>query len=258
MNELEKIQEENKNLVSDLKQLAGTEDSRLSVLSAIFIRLNNEMRLQNIQDTRREISYSAKDFGLIPEKYIESMNSIVRSYIEQINRFMKAYNDRFINIQNVLYNAEEKQKYYFFKIREVSVMKKICELAEKPEESYQVLNQEINEYKKQLAIYERIISMCDKEFEECKNKREADFKELFEINQENAIAVITKQNPVMKFFKMIQNKFNGYEKFSKTVLQKHASKINKMKTEIISNYINKTKQDILRFSGEVKELVGNS
>ena len=83
-------------------------------------------------------------------------------------------------------------------------------------------------------------------------------KELFEINQENAIAVITKQNPIVKFFKMIQNKFNGYEKFSKTVLQKHASKINKMKTEIISNYINKTKQDILRFSGEVKELVGNS
>ena len=216
------------------------------------------MRLQNIQDTRKEISYSAKDFGLIPEKYIDSMNSIVRSYIEQTNRFMKAYNDRFINIQNVLYNAEEKQKYYFFKIREVSVMKKICELAEKPEESYQVLNQEINGYKKKLAIYERIIAMCDKEFEECKNKREEDFKELFEISQENSLAVIIKQNPIIKIFTKIKNKFCGYKKFSKVVLQKHALRINKMKTETITNYINKAKQDILRFSDEVESLVGNS
>lgn len=258
MNELEKIKEENKTLVSDLKQLAGTEDSRVSVLSAIFIRLNNEMRLQNIQDTRKEISYSAKDFGLIPEKYVESMNSIVRSYIEQTNRFMKAYNDQFINIQNVLYRAEEKQKYYFFKIREISVMKKVCELAGKSEEEYKALNQEINGYKKKLAIYEKIIAMCDKEFEECKNKREADFKELFEIKQENAMVVVTKQNPIRKFIKMIQNKFHGYENFSKTVLQRHASKINAMKTEVVGNYINKVKQDILRFSGEVKELVGNS
>ena len=254
MNELEKIKEENKSLVSDIRLLAGTEDSRLSVLSAIFIRLNNEMRLQNIQDTRKEISYSARDFGLIPERYVDSMNSIVRSYIEQINRFMKAYNDQFMNIQNVLYNAEEKQKYYFFKIREVSVMKKICELAEKPQEEYQILNQEINGYKKKLAIYEKVIAMCDKEFEECKNRREADFKELFDVSQEQALVVAVKQNPIRKLIKLIQNKFHGYENFSKTVLQKHASKIN----QIISNYVNRVKQDILRFSGEVKSLVGNS
>ena len=66
------------------------------------------MRLQNIQDVRKDISYSAKDFGQLPEKYVESMNSIVRSYIEEINRLMKVYNEEFININNTLYNAEEK------------------------------------------------------------------------------------------------------------------------------------------------------
>lgn len=215
------------------------------------------MRLQNIQDTRKEISYSAKDFGLIPEKYIDSMNSIIRSYIEQINKFMKAYNEQFVNIQNILYNAEEKQKYYFFKIRENTIMKNICELAEKPEESYQILNQEINEYKKKLVLYEKIISMCDKEFEECKNRRAIDFKDLFDVNENQALALITKRNPVMSFINKIRNKFHSYEKFSKIVLQKHASKINKMRTETIALYVNKVKKDILRFSGEVRSLTGD-
>ena len=71
----------------------------MTIIAAIFTRLNDEMRLKNIQDIRKDISYRAKDFGLSPEKYVNSIGSITRSYIEQINRFMKAYNDQFVNIQ---------------------------------------------------------------------------------------------------------------------------------------------------------------
>lgn len=256
MDELEKIKTENQNLVQDIKQLAGTEDSRVSVISAIFIRLNNEMRLQNIQDIKKDISYSAKDFGQLPEKYTNSMNSIVRSFVEETNRFMKAYNDEFINIQNIMYTAEEKQKYYFFKIREANVMRNICELAEKPVESYENLNQEINGYKRKLAMYEKIIARCDKEFEDCKNRREEDFKELFEIKQEQALAVVQKVNPITKIINKIKNMFHGYENFSKYVLQKYAARINKMKVETIEMYVNKTKQNTVNFASEIEEMTG--
>ena len=61
----------------------------------------------------------------------------------------------------------------------------------------------------------------------------------------------------MSFINKIRNKFHSYEKFSKIVLQKHASKINKMRTETIALYVNKVKKDILRFSGEVRSLTGD-
>ena len=258
MDIVENMKTDNKTLAEDLKQLAGTESSRVSVLAAIYIRVNEKMRLQNIQDVRSDISYGAKDFGLLPEKYVSNMNSIVKSYIEEINKFMKAYNDEFINIQNTLHSAEQKQKYYFFKIREATIMKNVCILAEKPEEEYEVLDQDILNYKKKLVLYERVIARCDKEFEDCKNRRERDFKELFEIQQEQSLAVVTKQNAISRFIRKIKNKFHAYEKFSKTVLQRHASKLNKMKTEIISNYVSNVKQDIVNFSSEIDGMTENA
>lgn len=213
------------------------------------------MRLQNIQDIKRDISYGARDFGQLPEKYAASMDSIVRSYIQETNHFMKVYNDEFINIQNILQMAEEKQKYYFFKIREINVMKSICALAEKPEYSYQELDLEIRKYKKKLGIYERIIARCDKEFEACKNRREQDFKELFEIKQEQALAIIPNRNLLTKMMMKFKNMFHGYENFSKYVLQKHAAKINSMKTETIGMYSDKIKQSMTNFSGEIEAML---
>ena len=220
------------NLLNELDNIK--EENKISVISAVYIRLNNEMRMQNVQDIKKDISYRAKDFGLMPEKYITNMSEIVRSYIEQINRLMKVYNDRFMNIQNILYNAKESKK---------------------TEESYQVLNQEINEYKKKLAIYEQIIAMCDKEFEECKNNREMDFKELFEIKQENALAIIQHRNPLAKLINCFKTNIRRYDKFSKAVLKKYASTINNIRIETMSLYINKVKKDILIFSSRVNDVV---
>lgn len=250
------VSAENKILINDLKQLAGAEESRVSIISAIYIRLNDEMRLKNIQDVKKDISYGAKSFGQLPEKYAVSMNSIVRSYIEEINKFMKAYNDQFINVLNVIHNAEQKQKYYFYKIRENTIMKSVCILAGKPEDSYKVLDEEILDYKKKLVLYERIIARCDKEFEDCKNRREEDFKELFEIKQEQALAVVQKVNPITKIINKIKNMFHGYENFSKYVLQKYAARINKMKVETIEMYVNKTKQNTVNFASEIEEMTG--
>ena len=134
-------------------------------------------------------------------------------------------------------------------------MKNVCILAGKLKEEYEVLDYEINSCKRQLFLYERIIARCDKEFEDCKNRRERDFKELFEVKQEQALAIIRRENIISKILKKIRNKFHGYENFSKTVLQKYASKINKMKTEVISLYINNVKQDIVNFSGEVDAMI---
>ena len=255
LNGFEQVEAENQKIASDMVQLAGTEDSRLSVVTAIFVRLNNEMRLENVQDIRRDISYGAKDYGLLPEKYVNSMDSIVRSYVQEINKFMKAYNDEFMNIQNVLKSAEERQKYYFFKIRETIVMKNICELAGKSPEDYTQLDAQIKSYRKKLGIYEKIIMRCDKEFEDCKIRREQDFKDLFELKQEQALAVIQKRNIITVLIHKIKNRLNGYEKFSKYVLQKHAGKLNRMRTETIGEYVTKIKQSIITFDSEIEGML---
>lgn len=258
MEALEQVKAENIKIASDITQLAGTEDSRLSVVTAVFVRLNNQMRLQNIQDIKKDISYGAKNYKQPPEKYVTSMDSIVKSYVQETNRFMKAYNDEFMNIQNVLKSAEERQKYYFFKIRETIVMKNICALAEKEESEYAELDEQIKLYRKKLGIYERIIARCDKEFEDCKNRREQDFKDLFEVKEEQALMVVQKDNVVNKIISKLKILFKGYEYFSKFVLQRHAAKINKMKTETISSYIAKTKQSINAFNVEIEGLMGNA
>lgn len=215
------------------------------------------MRLQNIQDVKKDISYGAKSYGQLPEKYDETMNSIVRSYIKETNKFMKAYNDEFINIQNILQNAKEKQKYYLFKIQELMIMKNVCVLLQKPKELYEELDEEINNYKQKINTYEKVISKCDKEFEECKIRRNREFKELFEIKQEQSLALVQKQNFILKLFIKLKNKFQGYKNFSRFVLQKYFNKINQMKTETIDNYIKNVKEDMLNFSSEINEIIEN-
>ena len=215
------------------------------------------MRLQNIQDVKKDISYGAKSYGQLPEKYDDIMNSIVRSYIKETNKFMKAYNDEFINIQRILQNAEEKQKYYLFKIQELMIMKNVCVLLQKQKKIYQELDEEINNYKQKIIIYENVISKCDKEFEKCKIKRDKDFKELFEIKQEQSLTVVQKQNFILKLFLKLKNKFQGYKSFSKFVLQKYFNKINQIKTEIIDNYIRNIKEDMVNFSSEINEIIDN-
>ena len=215
------------------------------------------MRLQNIQDVKKDISYGAKSYGQLPEKYDENMNSIVRSYIKETDKFMKAYNDEFINIQNILQNAKEKQKYYLFKIQELMIMKNVCVLLQKPKELYEELDEEINNYKQKINTYEKVISKCDKEFEECKIRRNREFKELFEIKQEQSLALVQKQNFILKLFIKLKNKFQGYKNFSRFVLQKYFNKINQMKTETIDNYIKNVKEDMLNFSSEINEIIEN-
>ena len=50
-----------------------------------------------------------------------------------------------------------------------------------------------------------------KEFEECKIRRDREFKELFEIKQEQSLAVVQKQNFILKLFLKLKNKFQGYK-----------------------------------------------
>ena len=56
----------------------------------------------------------------------------------------------------------------------------------------------------------------------------------------------------------MKNKWHGYENFSKFVLQKHAAKINRMKTETISEYVTNVKQNTVTFAREVQGLLENS
>ena len=66
-----------------------------------------------------------------------------------------------------------------------------------------------------------------------------------------------KNNFFQKIFDIFKKKVNGYENFSKFVLQKHASKINRMKTETMEQYENKEKKNINVFLNDVEEILRN-
>lgn len=179
------------------------------------------------------------------------MNKIIKSYVEETNKFMKAYNDEFINIQNILQDAQENQKYYYFKIQEINIMKKICLMVGKTEEVYKNLDDELNYCKEKIVIYENIIDKCDKKFEQCKRMRDREFKELFEIKKELSLSIVVNRNIFFKIMIKLKKIFCKYENFSKFVLQKHIDKINTIKNENMNVCIKKIKEDTKDFSNEI-------
>ncbi|MCI8308671.1 MAG: hypothetical protein HFJ45_00285 [Clostridia bacterium] len=257
MNQLEQIKLENQNLIDKLKELAEIDEEKASVMSAIFIKTNDELRINNIKEIQTNMANKAKAFGVSPEKYIVRQESIIYSYIEQINKFMKSYNDEYINIKNKLQKAQENQKKLIFNTKKLSNGKKICILTNRVNE--QILNEYDNRIKKckeQINSYEDIISRCEEEFEACRMRRENDFKELFSNNDigNNKGLTIIKNNNI---FKRIKNIFNGYKEFSKHVLREYASRINDMKIETLEKHLTKIKKNMVDFSNEIDKMFEN-
>lgn len=251
---LEKIEFDNQHLIKKMTELAQIEGSKSSVISAVFIRKNDELRFNNMIEIQEDIKQGAKTFGQQPENYAASQDSIIKAYVEQINKFMKTYNQAYINIKTKLRMAEENQKILMIKSQKLSNNKQLYIISNNANENIlNEYNKKIDIYKNQIKLYENIISRCDSEFENCKLRREKEFKELFE-NEKNMI-VPKNENIFKRLIFKIGNKFNGYENFSKYVLQKYATKINQLKTSKLDEYIDKIKKDMVIFSNEIDEML---
>ena len=122
-------------------------------------------------------------------------------------------------------------------------------------EKYQELDDQIRMYKRKIGIYERIIMRCDKEFEDCKNRRIKDFNNIFEVKGEQSLVVAKKQNVIIELFRKLKNKFNGYEKFSVYVLQKYLSHANRIKVEMMDICIYDIKRNMKNFDEEINNLL---
>lgn len=255
MNELEHVKEENQKIASDIVQLLQTEDAKIAVDTAVYIRLNNDMRLQNIQNIKKDISYKAKEYKRPLEKYTTNIDNIIKAYVEEMNRFMKAYNEEFMNIQSALRNAEIKQKEYFLQIRELVVMKNICMLAEKDKDTFSKLDDRIEEFRKKIGIYEKIITQCEEELQECKVRREQDFKELFGAEQEHVLALIPKTNLFSRMIKKFKMIWKGSKYFLKYALQKYESKIQQLKEGLTNEYVEKVKQQKNLFDRKIEAML---
>ena len=120
MKGFEQFEKENIKIVEEIKQLNETEENRLAVITSLFVRENSDMRLENLQELKRNISYGAKNYGQNIEEYKGNINEIIKTYIDETNKFMSAYNEEFLNISKKFKNAEENQKKYFAKIRKIS------------------------------------------------------------------------------------------------------------------------------------------
>ena len=66
MNQLEQIKLENQNLIDKLKELAEIDEEKASVMSAIFIKTNDELRINNIKEIQTNMANKAKAFGVSP------------------------------------------------------------------------------------------------------------------------------------------------------------------------------------------------
>lgn len=255
MNVLKKIEKNNDIFISDLKQLIATEDSKMMVFATIFIRSNNDMCLNYIQNIKKDISYGAKRYRQSTDKYINKMDYIIRLYIIEINKFIKIYNDDLIFIKKIMQNIQEKQKNSFLKLKELNIIKEIYTCFDKNEINLKKIESTINFYKGKIELYENIISMCDDEFNKCLFKVKEDFQEVFEIDGEKSLIVNKKKNIIKKIIFEFKNKFYGYSNFSKYFLQKYESKIYKIKSETILIYSNKEKKYINDFSKRIDLLL---
>ena len=283
INKIRELQKQNDEFTYDITDLADTEGSRADILSSIYIRKNKELRLKNLWEIENEFRTQGRIFNQLPENYTISQESIKKSYIEQINRFMREYNTRYMSIQSEIYRAEENQKILMFKSCKYSNSKKVYMLSDdyrnflvqkqKMIEKYKQTNdfelykkiesikdpcdqydQKIFQCKKQIKLYENIISRCDKEFEICTQKRAEHFKELF--GQEQSIAL--KPSGYKIIINMILNKLDGANRFSKLVVRKYATKINDVKVRKMSEYADKIKNDTVIFEQEIQNMLNQN
>lgn len=282
MNPLEVIQKENEDIINNMTQLVQTETSRSELVSAVFVRTNIELRLQNIKEVEGEIINGAKYYGILPEKYVGMNESIKKSYIEQINKFMKSYNEQYMGIQSVLQRAEEKQKVLMFQSCKYSNNKRMYMLTENYKVFQDKKNSMIDEYKKtnniklyqeiqnlndpcsaynskieniknDIKFYENIIARCDREFQDCRARRQRDFEEIF--GNSKQLAVVENKPFYVKLFRSLTNKFTGENRFSKYIIKKHSEKINNIKVNVMDQYVNKIKQDMVAFESEIEDMI---
>lgn len=282
INKIKELKKSNDEFTYNITDLAGTENSRAEIMSSIYIRKNKELRLKNMSDIDNEFVTQGKIFNQSPEKYTVSQVSIKRSYIEQINRFMREYNSRYTTIQTEIHKAQESQKILMFKSCKYSNSKKIymlsadyqnfliqkqqmiaqyrkdnnIELYKKIEDMKDPCfeyDEKIAKCKRQIKLYENIISRCDKEFENCTKRREEHFNKLF--GEEYSIAL--KPSGYKAIVNMIMNKLDGANRFSKLVVKKHASRINDLKIRKMDEYADKIKQETVDFSREIEDMIND-
>jgi hypothetical protein len=236
-----------------MKSLTEIENLRTSICSAMFIKTNGLLRFNNRKAIRDDIRTSAKSYGVKPEKYMTSEESIINSYVEPINKFMKAYNQEFINIKMKLYSAEEEQKKLMFEIQKLGNIRKLYILT-KQNDNPKVLEcvEEMKRLQKKVEVYENIVILCDREFSNCKARREEQFKEIFDID--SSVIVMPKMSFIKRQWYNLLGKFKGYDNFSKNVLKKYAVKINTLKTGKIDEYVDTVKQTMTNFNSEIERL----
>ena len=283
INKIKELKKNNDELTYDITDLAGIEGSRADILSSIYIRKNKELRLKNLWEIENEFRTQGRIFNQSPEKYTISQESIKKSYIEQINRFMREYNSRYMSIQSEIYRAEENQKILMFKSCKYSNSKKVYMLSDdyknfliqkqKMIEKYKQTNdlelykkienmkdpciqydERISQCKKQIKLYENIISRCDEEFENCTQKRAEHFRELF--GEEQAISI--KPSGYKMILNMIMNKLDGNNRFSRLVVRKHATRINDVKVRKMAEYVDKIKKDTIIFEHEIQNMLNQN
>lgn len=280
---IEKIRElkrQNDCFFNSMANLNDTEKDRIDVMTSIFIRKNKELRLNNLWEIENNYRTQGRIFGQSPEKYVIEQESTQRAYIEQINKFMQEYNTAYINIQIEQEKAEQAQKILMFKCCKFNNSKKIYMLSDnykKFKEKKQTLINEyektndfelykkiesfedpceqyekrIQSYKNKIKLYENILLRCDKEFEECNNRREKDFKELFG----EEIGITLKKTDYKTLFNMIMNKLDGKNRFSRLVIKKYAKNINEIKTKKLEIYVDKIKKESVSFSEEIEKIM---
>jgi hypothetical protein len=253
LNPIEVLEANNNNLIAEMKNLTEIENSRASICSAMFVKINGLLRFNNRKAIRDDIHASAKSYGVKPEKYASSEESIINAYTEPINKFMQAYNQEFINIKMKLYSAEEEQKKLMFEIKKIGNIRKLYIITKQGD------NPKVLEYEAQLKILqkkietcEKIVILCDREFLNCKERREKQFKEIFDID--SSIIVMPKMSFLKKFAYELLGKFKGYDNFSKNVLKKYAVKINTLKAGKIDEYLVSVKQTMINFNAEIEKL----
>ena len=206
----------NQMLINNLKKLNDIEQSKSKIITILFLRKANEIKIQKIDALKNNILNQAEFYNQKINNYNESYNDIINKYSSQLSQIIDIYVELFINIQMELQEAECNQKIAITNLKKSIDMKKKLPVNSSIEE-IEKCNKKITACIQKKRNYAVIIENCEKELGQCSKNMIDHINYLFG----NKSSQILLKNDVgfKKYINKVVNRLTGANKFKNYVIE---------------------------------------
>lgn len=245
------MEENNTNtiLIDELAKLNELEINKTKVLTAIFSKTIQEIKLKKIQSLQSNFEEQAKFYGQYLEDYDEIYKEMLSRYEEQLDKITEKYNELYINMQLELQEAECNQKIA------ITNLKKSFDIKQKLSDTLQ--NDLREEYAKKMIAcmqkkinYDIIIDECERELNKCASNMEKKINALF--SDKSSQISLQEESALKKFVNKIKNIFTGASKFNTYVIEPINVELEMMDSKL-PDITNEIHQETVNFVAKMKQ-----